>query len=52
KYDPECRYIKKYVPELKMASCQQIQALELPDYHPPIIDHRSAAIRAKQVYLR
>ncbi|MBC7350317.1 MAG: deoxyribodipyrimidine photo-lyase [Candidatus Aminicenantes bacterium] len=50
KHDPECLYVKKYVPELKKASCQQIQALELPNYHRPIVDHRSAAIRVRQIY--
>lgn len=52
KYDPECRYIKKYVPELKKIPCQQILALELPGYHQPIIDHRAAAIRVRQVYFK
>lgn len=52
KYDPECRYIKKYVPELKKVDCRAIQTLDLSGYYPPIVDHRSAAIRVKQVYLR
>ncbi len=50
KYDPQCRYIKKYLPELKKFSCRQIHALELPGYHQPIVDHRSALIRLRQVY--
>uniref|UniRef100_UPI00404960D5 cryptochrome/photolyase family protein n=1 Tax=Candidatus Saccharicenans sp. TaxID=2819258 RepID=UPI00404960D5 len=52
KYDPRCHYIKKYIPELKKVSCPQIQALELPDYYPPIVDHRAAAIRVRQVYFK
>ncbi|MCX8159590.1 MAG: DNA photolyase family protein [Candidatus Saccharicenans sp.] len=51
KYDPECRYIKKYVPELKKIDRRLIHSLELPSYHQPIVDHRSAAIRAKRIYL-
>ncbi|MGC8745507.1 MAG: cryptochrome/photolyase family protein [Candidatus Saccharicenans sp.] len=50
KYDPECRYIRKYVPELKKTPCRQIQALELQNYHPPIVDHRWASIRAKPYF--
>lgn len=52
KFDPECRYIKKYVPELRKVDCRAIKALDLPAYHPAIVDHRSAAIRVKQVYQR
>lgn len=52
KYDPECRYIKKYVPELKKVPCRQILNLDLPGYHLPIVDHRGAAIRVKQVYFK
>ncbi len=52
KYDPQCRYIKKYLPELKKFACRQIQALELPGYHQPLVDHRSATIRLRQVYFR
>lgn len=51
KFDPHCRYIKKYLPELKKLSCRQIHSLELPGYYPPVVDHRAAAIRARQVYL-
>ncbi len=51
KYDPDCRYIKKYLPELKKVDCGAIKALDIPGYHQPIVDHRSAAIRAKKAYL-
>jgi len=50
RFDPYCRYIKKYLPELKKASCRQIHSLELPGYYPPVVDHRAAAIRVRQVY--
>ncbi|HAR35842.1 MAG TPA: deoxyribodipyrimidine photo-lyase [Acidobacteria bacterium] len=51
KFDPDCRYIKKYLPELKKLSCRQIHSLELPEYYPPVVDHRAATIRVRQVYL-
>ncbi|MBC7363666.1 MAG: deoxyribodipyrimidine photo-lyase [Candidatus Aminicenantes bacterium] len=51
KFDPYCRYIKKYLPELKKLSCRQIHSLELPGYYPPVVDHRAATIRVRQVYL-
>lgn len=50
KFDPPCRYIKKYLPELKKASCRKIHSLELPQYYRPIVDHRAASVRVRQVY--
>jgi len=50
KFDPHCRYIKKYLPELKKLSCRQIHSLEIPEYYPPVVDHRAATIRVRQVY--
>ncbi len=52
RYDPECRYIKKYIPELKKFSPDRIHSLEIPGYYPLVVDHRSAVIRLKQVYIR
>lgn len=51
RFDPECRYQKKYLPELKKISCQRINSLDLPAYHQPIVDHRAAAVRARKFYL-
>lgn len=52
KFDPDCRYIKKYVPELRKFSPEQIHALEVSGYPAPVIDHRAASIRARQFYLK
>ncbi|MGB9836442.1 MAG: cryptochrome/photolyase family protein [Candidatus Saccharicenans sp.] len=51
RFDPECRYQKKYLPELKKISCQRIHSLDLPAYHQPIVDHRAATVRARKFYL-
>ncbi len=50
KFDPHCCYIKKYLPELKKLSCRKIHSLELPGYYRPVVDHRAATIRVRQVY--
>lgn len=50
KFDPQCRYIQKYLPELKKASCRKIHSLELPQYYRPIVDHLAASVRVRQVY--
>jgi deoxyribodipyrimidine photo-lyase len=47
KFDPECEYIKKWVPELRNMSSQDIHALEkhIPPqgigYPPVIVDHKA-----------
>ncbi len=56
RFDPECLYIKKWLPELKNLTIQQIHRLGQepllcpPNYFPPIIDHKIASETAKKLY--
>lgn len=55
KYDPECIYIKQWVPELKDIEPKIIHTLyksknKLKDYPAPIIDHKKEAQLAKKLY--
>ncbi len=56
RFDPDCIYVKRWVPELGSASAEQIHALEhresvpVSQYPRPITDHRIAARITQQVY--
>ncbi len=55
RFDPEAKYIKKWVPELKGLSAIEIHNPEKgrlfsSNYPPPIIDHRTEAEKAKEMY--
>lgn len=56
KFDADCIYIRKYVPELEMLSEQQIHTrydthqLAMTHYPMPMIDHRIESERAKLRY--
>jgi len=56
KFDPECEYIKKWIPELKDFDPKVIHAWEKfhseydVDYPAPMIDHSVQAKRAKALY--
>lgn len=56
KFDPECRYIKKWVPELADTEPSLIHSLfknNVPgpkDYPEPLIDHKAEALAAKSIY--
>lgn len=56
KFDPECIYIKKWLPELKGLSAKQIHRiareplLRPVDYPPPLVDHKIASEAAKKFY--
>ena len=56
KFDTECKYIKKWVPELKNVPPKTIHNLHNPkqgdikNYPKPIIDHAKEAALAKQFY--
>lgn len=42
KYDPDCSYVKRYVPELREYSCREIHdplRNKLTGYHEPIVNH-------------
>ena len=52
KFDPEARYIKKYLPELEHES---LKAIHNPldnylIYHTPIVDHKIETGRAREMY--
>ncbi len=52
RFDPECVYIKKYIPELK---CEEIAKIHDPikhklNYYEPIVDHYEATQYTKDVY--
>ncbi|MEM4967367.1 MAG: FAD-binding domain-containing protein, partial [Zestosphaera sp.] len=45
KYDPECVYIKKYLPELESFKCEELHdplKYRLAGYHEPIVNHYTA----------
>jgi len=54
KFDSECKYIKKWVPELEKLSADQIHRLETEsfdiDYPRPIVDHSKESRIAKQMF--
>lgn len=55
KFDKECEYIKKWVPELKHLSPKEIHNINkstknVKNYPRPIVDHAKESIRAKLLY--
>jgi len=55
KFDPQCSYIKKWVPELKDLKPKEIHTLYKPGsrvkgYPAPIVDHSKEARVAKELY--
>jgi len=53
KYDPDCEYIKKWVPELAGYDAKEIHKLEkepLNGYPEKIVDHKKASAHTKQVF--
>lgn len=54
KFDLECRYIKKWIPELEKLSAEKIHRLESEsfdvDYPRPIVDHSEESKIAKQMF--
>lgn len=56
RFDPDCVYIKHWVPELRVLSAQQIHALEKKsapastNYPHQIVDHRTALATVKAFY--
>lgn len=47
RFDPEGRYIRRYVPELRAMDPRQLHD---PRYHQPMVDHREASGAALQMY--
>jgi deoxyribodipyrimidine photo-lyase len=54
KFDPDCTYIKKWVPELNSLSARQIHlSNEIKENYPyPMIDHQIESQKAKAMYKR
>jgi deoxyribodipyrimidine photo-lyase len=56
KFDPDCEYIKRWVPELQHLSPKAIHAMEkqhplgLQNYPRPIVDHRVQSEQAKAMF--
>lgn len=42
KHDPDCEYIKKYIPELKDVSNTLIHKLQIEDYYKPMVNYKEA----------
>ncbi len=57
RFDPECVYVRRWVPELRGLEARQIHRLasERPDgldYPEPIVDHKERAARAQEMFRR
>lgn len=51
KFDPDCEYIKKYVPELKGISNKEILNEEpINRYYPHVVDYKKSREKALRVY--
>jgi deoxyribodipyrimidine photo-lyase len=57
KFDPECKYIKKWIPELKQLSPTEIHqwsggggSLFAPDYPPPMVNHDQESAKIKEIF--
>lgn len=51
KFDTECKFIKRYIPELADINPKQIHSLELQGvYYPPIVDQKESARLARERY--
>lgn len=51
KFDPEAKFIKKYLPELANTDPKNIHSLELQGvYYPPIVDQKESARLARDRY--
>jgi len=54
RYDPDCRYIKTWIPELRevtpalLHSPEKLNAVTIPGYPTPIVDHAIESERAKK----
>ena len=56
RYDPECIYIKRWIPELSSLAPEEIHSLnnrgsdKAGGYPPPVVDHKTEALIAKKIY--
>ena len=49
RFDPDCKYIKKWIPELKDQEPAKIHKGEA-EYIKPIVDHKTESSKAKEIY--
>ena len=54
RFDPDCKYIKKYIPELKNVPSDKIHDPLKYDlsYHKPIVNHYEMSRLAKKIYYK
>lgn len=57
RFDPDCKYIKKWIPELKDLSPAEIHqwsggggSLFAPDYPPPMVNHDRESAKIKEIF--
>ena len=55
RFDPEARYIKKWVPELRACTVNALHKIPIQpligvDYPPPMVDHQQAVHHVKALY--
>jgi deoxyribodipyrimidine photo-lyase len=56
RYDPDCRYIKTWIPELReiapalLHSPDKLNEMIIPGYPAPVVDHAIESERAKKAY--
>ena len=56
KFDPDCIYIKKWIPELEETSCKEIQKSNINhpknkfDYPKPMINHKTESLHSKEIF--
>ena len=56
RYDPDCRYIKTWIPELQeiapalLHSPDKLNEVTIPGYPAPVVDHAIESERAKKAY--
>lgn len=56
KFDSECTYIKRWIPELEETSCKVIHSWDIKyledivDYPKPMINHKSESLYSKEIF--
>ncbi len=51
RFDPKCRYIKKWLPELEGYSPKEIHSWEGDEHYPsPMLDHDVESVKAKRLF--
>ncbi len=53
RFDPDCEYIKRWIPELASLAQREIHRWQGElgiDYPPPILEHKGAAMKAKMLF--